>query len=143
MTIFQKFVNKLVMQPAPKCKVCEQNEEFCNCINGNRKRNVNNSYSYAQYYSQFIEPPQKKNRRDIIEQASQQALMWILNYMLIHQLNKHISSAQQSHKFLKLIIVMAFLTFSTTALESSNGRIVLVFFLLLINMLLYINIQSI
>jgi hypothetical protein len=87
-------------------------------------------------------PSEGRRNEPSLLRAMQHSLIWIMNYLLVMQVNKHITSVNQSHKFLKLTTTMMLLTFSTAAIENMNGRFVLMGFLLLMNFLIYFNAQE-
>lgn len=78
-------------------------------------------------------------RRSTLFSALQRTLIWVLNYSLVTQVNKHISTGQTGRQFESLMLILGLLTFASSAIESINGRFVLIAFLSAINFLIFIN----
>ena len=81
-----------------------------------------------------------KQRRATLFSALQRTLIWVLNYTLVTQVNKHL--VRENH-FANLMLILGMLTFAASAIESINGRFVLIGFLGVINILIYTNTNAV
>lgn len=79
------------------------------------------------------------HRRSTLFSALQRTLIWVLNYSLVTQVNKHMSTGQSGRQFESLMLILGLLTFASSAIESINGRFVLIAFLSAINFLIFTN----
>lgn len=76
---------------------------------------------------------------DSLSQALVRTLIWVCNYFLITQINRHIKASHDRHQLEYLLLVLGVLTFASSAIETLNGRFMLLAFLVAVNLAVYLS----